>query len=81
MVDLTEKRIAVLTYADRHNGITLREASQGIYQHKSSASQSLKELEQKGYLNIITDTPITSSYNKLWIPTKKGQKIIEALDF
>lgn len=80
MVELSEKRIAALSYAQRHNGITLREASQHIYSHKSTASDSLRILTEKGYLNVVKDTPVSSNYNKLWLPSKKGKKILEALN-
>lgn len=80
MVDLTEKRIAILSYANRHNGITLREATENVYGHKSTASEALKKLTENEYLNVIRDTPVYSSYNKLWIISEKGEKMLEALD-
>lgn len=80
MVELSEKRIATLNYAKTHNGVTLREASTHIYSHKSTASDSLKILTEENYLEVIKDTPINSSYNKLWVLSKKGKKILEALN-
>lgn len=80
MAELTQKRIQLLQYSHEHNGITLTEASTQIYRHKSTASTTLKQMKKTGYLKTITDTPINTSYNKLWIPTEKGEKILEALN-
>lgn len=78
-VDLTEKRIKTLQYAEQNNGITLTEAAENIYRHKSTASNALQTLTQERLLKIQDDTPIIASYNKIWILTKKGKMLVETL--